>query len=211
MINNAATTAWNPSHQSHDAPAIITELPKETRFERSFLVDKADGLHEDIAVDGKAVRADFVHGVLRGVVIAVVGAVVEIDDVDRGYAAGHEGQMIVVYRFFILEEISLIAEFLCGLAHQGHEPIGRTGLALNIQVLVADHVGEQKSLDAAECSVATPFCCKVATAVCRVGGRPLLDSLFAVKEDQPHGVAVDLLASELICNGEQKSGSGGAI
>ena len=46
------------------------------------LVDQPDGFQEDVAVDGEAVGADLVHGVLRGVVVAVVRAVVEIDDVD---------------------------------------------------------------------------------------------------------------------------------
>src|SRR5579862_6762643 len=43
-----------------------------------LLVNQVDCFHEDVAIDAKAVRADFVHGVLRGVVVAVVGAVVEV-------------------------------------------------------------------------------------------------------------------------------------
>ena len=62
--------------------------------------------------------ADLVHGVLRGVVIAVVGAVVEVDDVDRGHAALDEGEVIVFDRLFGLEEVALVAEFLCGLGDQ---------------------------------------------------------------------------------------------
>jgi hypothetical protein len=76
------------------------------------LIDQPDRLHEHIAVDGQAVGADLVHRVLRGVVVAVVGAVVEVDHVDRRHAALHKGQVIVFDGFFGLEEIAVVAEFV---------------------------------------------------------------------------------------------------
>ena len=49
---------------------------------RSALVDQPDGFHEHVAVDRQAVRAHLVHRVLRGVMVAVVWTVVQIDHVD---------------------------------------------------------------------------------------------------------------------------------
>ena len=106
--------------------------------------------------------------------VAVVRSVVEIDYVDGRHTALDEGQVIVIDRFFGLEEIVLVAEFLCSLTNQVHQPCRGTGFALNIEILVADHVGEHESLDAAQRAVAAPLRREVAAAIGRVGGRPLL-------------------------------------
>jgi hypothetical protein len=73
-------------------------------YSRPPLIDQPDRLHEHIAVDGQAVGADLVHGVLRGVVVAVVGAVVEVDDVDRRHAALDKGQVIVLDLHLLLKK-----------------------------------------------------------------------------------------------------------
>src|SRR5258708_38956563 len=79
------------------------------------LIDKADGFHENVAVDGEAPHADFVQGVLGGVVVAVVGAVVEVDDVDGGDAALDEGEMVVFDFFVLLNDESVVTAFVLGL------------------------------------------------------------------------------------------------
>ena len=91
----------------------------------------------------------------------------------------------------------LVAELLCGLAHQVDEPAGGARLALDVEILVADHVGEDEGLDAAEGSVAAPFGGQVTAADRSSRMRDqLLNGLFAVEEDQPDGVAVELFAAQ---------------
>src|SRR5579863_7127852 len=81
----------------------------------SPLVHQADGFKEHIAVNGEALRTDLVEGVLRGVVIAVVGSVVQIDDIHRRHAALHKGQMIVFDLFLFLEEVVVVTKLVRSL------------------------------------------------------------------------------------------------
>ena len=60
-----------------------------------FLVEKLDGLQDYLAYDLDAFGAEFVEGVLRGVVEDVAVAVVEIDEVGTRHAEMNERQVIV--------------------------------------------------------------------------------------------------------------------
>ncbi len=153
----------------------------------------------------EAVGADLVDRVLNGVVVAVVGAVVEIDHIDGGDAAIDKGQMIVVHGFFGLEEVVLIAELFCGLADKIDEPAGGAGFALDVEILVADHIGQHKGLDAAQGSVAAPLGGQVPAAIRRVGRGPVFDGLFAVEEDQPHRVAIEFFAAQFVGDCHQQA------
>src|SRR5258708_39052054 len=74
------------------------------------LIDKADGFHEHVAVDGEAPHADFVQGVLGGVVVAVAGAVDELGDGDGGVAARDEGGVIVFGYCALVKEEALVPD-----------------------------------------------------------------------------------------------------
>ena len=124
--------------------------------------------------------------------VAVVGAVVQVDDVDGRHAALDKGQMVVFDRLLGLEEVAVVAEFVRGLAHQVDQPAGGSRFTLDVEVLVADHVGQHEGFDLAQRAVASPFGGQMAAAVGGVGGGPVWNRLFAVEEDQPDGVAVEL-------------------
>ena len=90
--------------------------------------------------------------------------------------------------------------------------------ALDVEVLVADHVGEEEGLDLAERAVAAPSRGQMAAAVGGVGARPALDGLFAIEEDQPDGVAVELSRGRLrgfgaqpVGDGHKQAGGGSAV
>ena len=67
-----------------------------------------------------------------------------------------------------------------------------------------------------EGSIAAPFGGEVPAAISGVGARPALESLFAVKKDQPDRVAVELFAAcglgmKPVADGHQQAGGGGAV
>ena len=128
-----------------------------------------------------------------------------------GHAALYEGQMVVVDRLLGLEEVTLVAELFCSFAHQVHKPFRGARLTLNVQILVADHVSQYEGLDAAQCAVTAPFRRQVTAAEGRVGCRPALKGFFAVKEDQPHRVAFELFAAQLVRNRHQQAGCCGTV
>lgn len=87
------------------------------------LIDQMDGFQHRLSNYGQTVRADFVHGVFRRVMIPVgmrhgVRAIVDVDDVGTGNTALDEGQMIVLYRVVGRKEIGLIAFFLRCIRNQ---------------------------------------------------------------------------------------------
>ena len=82
---------------------------------------------------------------------------------------------------------------------------------VDVEVLVADHVGDEEGLDLAESAVVGPLGGEMARAVERVGGGPLFDGLFAVVEDQPDGVALGRMRAEDIADLDQQRAGGGAV
>ncbi len=82
-------------------------------------------------------------------------------------------------------------------------------VAVNVEVGVADHVGQQECLDVLERAVLLPFVGEVADAVEAVGGGPILDCFFAVGPQEPDAVAFALFAAQLVGQFEQ-DGSGRA-
>ena len=77
------------------------------------------------------------------------------------------------------------------------EPGSGLHLFEDVEVLVADHVGDEEGFDALQGAVGVPPGGEVAGAVERVGVRPLVDRLFAVVEDQPDGVALRRVGAEV--------------
>ena len=80
--------------------------------------------------------------------------------------------MIVFDVHLLLEKVALVAELLRRLRHQIDQPRGGMRLALDVEILVADHVGEHKGFDLVERAVTAPFCGQMAAAVSRIGVRP---------------------------------------
>src|ERR1019366_1083008 len=90
----------NDNHVSHD-DIFLSRAGVTTRC-RELVggVDEADGLEEEIEGDLEGFWAELVEGVLRGVMIAVgelvvVGAVIDVDEVEDGDAALFEGDVVV--------------------------------------------------------------------------------------------------------------------
>jgi len=175
------------------------------------LVDQTNGLQKDVSVDGKAASADLVHGVLRGVVVAVVWAIVEVNDVDGRDSPFDEREMIVFDGLVGLKEVPFVASFSRGLTNEVYEPACGVCLTLNVEILITNHVCEHKGLDLAQCTVASPLGGEVPAAVGGVGSGPVLEGFFTVEEDEPDGVAIKLFAADLVSNGHQQAGGCGSV
>ena len=182
-----------------------------------MLVDQADHFEEEVGGDLEGFGADLVHGVLGGVVVTVrggrgVGAVVDVDEVEDGDAALLEGDVIVADGVGVFVDVGGVASVLGGDLEQVAEPGGGVLLVVDVEVLVADHVGEEECLDFFEGAVAAPLGGEVAGAVEGVGGGPGLDGLFAVVEDEPDGVSLGRMGAEVGADpDEQGSGAGSVV
>src|SRR5689334_7306570 len=112
----------------------------------SALIEHADSFECNCADYSKAFRADLVERVLRGVVEHVVVTVVEVDQVGRGYAALYEWHVVVGHSDFSTEEMRLISDPGCSLGDQVFQPGRGVRVALDVQVGIANHVFQEKSL-----------------------------------------------------------------
>ena len=119
--------------------------------------------------------------------------------------------MIIFHLGFALEEVAIVAELFRGLADQRDQPVCGAGIAQNIQILVADHVGQHEGLNAAQGSVFAPASGQVAAAIGGVGAGPGMDGFFSVEKDQPHRVAVEGLAAQLVGYGHEQAGGRSAV
>ena len=183
----------------------------------AVLVDEADHLEEEVGGDLEGLGADLVEGVLGGVVVAVgrgvgVGAVVGVDDVEDGDAALGEGEVVVRLRLsWYLKTLAEWPVFLAAAASRSSSQGVELVVVVDVEVLVADHVGDEEGLDLVEGAVLRPLGGEVAGAVEGVGGGPLLDGLFAVVEDQPDGVALGRMGAEVLADLDEQGGGAGAV
>ena len=112
---------------------------------------------------------------------------------------------------FGLEEVRLIAQRGGRLEHQIAEPRRGVGVALDVEVGVADHVEQEEGFDLGGGAVLVPLLREVLGAVKAVGGGPFDEGLFPVGPQQPHAVAVVRLAAELVRQFEHQAGVGAAV
>ena len=78
-------------------------------FSARFLDDGS--LRNYRADDFQTLRAEFVHGVLIRVPVLIVGAVVEIDDVENRDAEDLEGDVVVFFGgYSLIQKICLVAQ-----------------------------------------------------------------------------------------------------
>lgn len=75
--------------------------------------------------DREAFRTDFVHGVLRGVPVAFVDVIVQVDNVDGRNSFGQKWVVVVIDRPRFRDKNILIAELCSGRPDQIGEPRGR--------------------------------------------------------------------------------------
>jgi hypothetical protein len=69
-------------------------------------IDETNGFKDHVAGDLKALRAELVNGVLRGVVEGIVVAVSEVDDVSNRHANLGEGDVIIAsHAGYFLKEV----------------------------------------------------------------------------------------------------------
>src|SRR5262249_44782140 len=122
----------------------------------------ADGL--------QALRAQLVHGV----VVGVPRRVVEVDQVDGWSAALDEGHVIVVNRLRFVYKRRRVAEVRGGLPHQSSQRRVPIGLALDVEMFVADHVDVDQGFQLAQGSILLPALGQMPAAVEIIGIAPLL-------------------------------------
>src|SRR5258708_23775429 len=89
----------------------------------------------------------------------------------------------------------MVAQLGGGLVDHIFEPRGGVCVAVDVEVGVADHVGQQERLDVLERAILLPLFSEVADTVEAVGGGPILDRFFAVGPQEPDAVAFALFPS----------------
>src|SRR5580658_5469812 len=145
----------------------------------------------------------------------VVVAVVEVDNVGSGDTAFEEGNVIVFDRALARVEMGLVAQSLGGGVDEIEQPGSTIGIAVDVEVGVADHVHYQQRFNLLERAVFLPFLGKMAGTVNAVGVGPCLHGFFAIGPDQPDAVAIALLtrspAAQLIGEFEQNGGGRAAV
>src|ERR1700704_2751827 len=82
------------------------------------LIYELHGLPDYVARNLQTARTELIDGVLRGVMEDVVIAVVDVDNVRNGDTSLGEGEVVIVDRGRLREEVRLIAESRRRLQHQ---------------------------------------------------------------------------------------------
>src|SRR5712692_6564340 len=163
-----------------------------------LLIQHPHGFQDHAAHDFQTLGAELVDCVLGSMPEDVVIAIIEINQVDAGHAEMHERSVIVFFPDGSSEEMGLVAQPRGCLINHVFEPGRGVGIAIDVQVGVTDHIGQQECLDLLQRPVVPPFLRQVPCAVEAVGRSPLFHSLFAVRPQQPNAVAVTLLAAEMV-------------
>src|SRR5688572_28221984 len=109
---------------------------------RESLFDVWKSGEDDVADDLEAAGADE----LDGVVGRVPGGVLEVDDVDRGNAGAHERHVVIIDRRQLVREGRAVAEPRGRVPDDVDQPGRRVRIALDDQILVADHVEQDQRL-----------------------------------------------------------------
>src|SRR5208283_3005989 len=91
----------------------------------------------------------------------------------------------------------LVTEALGGGVDEIEEPGSALGVALDVEVGVADHVHHHQRFNLFERAIFFPFLGEMAGAVDAVGVGPGLHRFFAVGPDEPDAVAIALLTRSL--------------
>jgi len=180
-------------------------------------IDEADDLEDEVAGGLEGFGADFVEGVLGGVMVAVgeflgVGAVVVVDEVEDGDAALLEGEMVVLDgEGWVFGD----GGEMIGILRGGHQDVGEPGcgvlFAVDVERLVADHVEDDEGLDFGDGAVLGPLGGEMACAVEGVGGAPGLDGLFTVIEDEPDAIALGRIGAEVFAQLDEHGGGAGPV
>src|SRR5215472_560374 len=85
-------------------------------------VQQANGFQYHVACDLHTLGTDFIECILRGMVIGVVVAVVQVNDVCHRHAELGERHMVIRHRCLRGEEIRLVPKPLCGLQDHIFQP-----------------------------------------------------------------------------------------
>src|ERR1035437_4726405 len=119
--------------------------------------------------------------------------------------------MIVIDGVIAGEEMRLVAEPRGRFVNDAFDPWGGVFVAIDVEVGVADHIGQQECFDLFGGAVLLPFLRKMACAVETVGVGPRFHGFLGVGPEQPNAVAVALFAAKLVRELKQKSAGGGAV
>src|ERR1039458_796361 len=145
----------------------------------------------------------------------VVVAVIEVDDVGAGDAAFDEGKVIVFYGALAGVEVGLVASSLGGGVDEIEQPGSAIGVAVDVEIGIADHVHYHERFYLLERAFFFPFLGQMAGAVETVGVGPLPHRFFAISPDEPDAVAIALFsrspAAQLVGVFEQDGGGRAAV
>ena len=151
----------------------------------------------------------------------IVVALVEVDEIGRGHAPLQKREMIVFDFQRAGEKVGLIAEPGRSLINGIFQPGRGIAVTLDVQIGVADHVGQKERLDLLQSAFSLPFLGEMRFAVKAVlhkrhfHGKPAaavrFDGLFGIIPHQPDAVAIVRLSPQLIGNLQQHRAGGSAI
>ena len=122
----------------------------------------------------------------------------------------NEGQVVVFDDDGAGEEVGLVAQLRCRLGKPCLRSRGWVGIAVDVEVGVADHVGQQKSFDGFQRAILLPFVGQVAGAVETVGGGPGFHCFFAVGPQAARHCSLRAFCREAGWPGSSQNGGGGA-
>ena len=128
------------------------------------LVDEVDHFQEEVAGDLEGFDADFVDGVQLGVVVAAFGvvlgggAVVEVDEIEDRDSALLEGDVVVLDVGVVFEDGAGVAGVFGGDSEEIFEPGRGVLVAIDVEVLVSDHVCDEEGFDLADGAILRPLC-----------------------------------------------------
>src|SRR5579863_3871634 len=118
--------------------------------------------------------------------------------------------MVVLNRIYTATESGVVAQFVGASEHQIAQPGSRVRLPQDVQVLVPDHVHEDKGTNSLQPAVSVQPVRHVPASIKAVPGGPLLEGFLAVEEHQPVGERV-LALDEHARHFKQKGRAGAPV
>src|SRR6202034_3947056 len=195
--------------------------PRSPGRERVHSIEDTNGFEDHAAYNLQALGAEFVDRVLRRVPEDVVVAISEINEVSASHTSFHKWNVIVTDFVVVSEKMRLVPQALCRLTYDVFQPRGGIQIAINVEIGVADHIGQQECFNLFESSVALPLLGQMSDAIKAVVlkrhflGKTTRAVRFhrflGIVPDQPYAVTVAGPPAQLIGNFQQQSAGGTAI
>ncbi len=164
---------------------------------------------DELAGHDVAGGVELINGIGGCVPVDVLGAVVEVDEVDGGIAEVEEGLVVVEDLEGDVANVALEVGLTGGLMEEFAQAGCGVGRDLELEVLVANHVGENHGTDAAALLFKADG--EVAAAVEAVGGGVGVVALFSIEEGDEDVVLEARRSGEDSGEFEHKAGGAAAV